>query len=332
MDNYEKLIIKDLLPFEFIHNSTKESPVVYHGGHDEVDDYKFTFGQFLVAGGIAGFLEHTAMFPVDTVKTRMQAINLGNTPHYRGTFDALKTIVSTEGLKIYRGVSAAALGAIPSHALYFCSYEYVQKFLKPFFKKANLTIKDKNKKVPPHFIATSISAAFATMMHDGISTPTDVVKQRMQLYDSKFKNIYDCAKSVYKTEGMKAFFRSYPTTLIINIPYTITHFYIYETMKHALGANEETDTHHHYKHLTAGAIAGASAAAISTPIDVIKTRLQTQGDIIKYNGIVDTSKAILKKDGWSGFLKGTIPRMMYFAPSAAITWCVYEYIKFALGI
>mgnify|MGYP006204675527 CR=1 FL=1 len=80
-----------------------------------------------------------------------------------------------------------------------------------------------------------------------------------------------------------------------------------------------------------GTIGGAPGDNL-TPVDVVKTRLQTQGDIIKYHGILDTSKVIYQNEGYRGFFKGSVPRMMYFAPSAAITWCVYEYCKKILGV
>jgi hypothetical protein len=60
---------------------------------------------------------------------------------------------------------------------------------------------------------------------------------------------------------------------------------------------------------------------------VIKTRLQTQKSEDKYKGIGDVVKRLYQENGWRAFMKGVQARMLYFAPSAAITWASYEYAK-----
>ncbi|PQQ06557.1 mitoferrin [Prunus yedoensis var. nudiflora] len=54
------------------------------------------FWQFMIAGSIAGMVEHMAMFPVDTIKTHMQA--LGSCPIKSvGVRQALGSILKSEG-------------------------------------------------------------------------------------------------------------------------------------------------------------------------------------------------------------------------------------------
>ncbi|XP_072052465.1 S-adenosylmethionine carrier 1, chloroplastic/mitochondrial isoform X1 [Arachis hypogaea] len=52
-----------------------------------------------------------------------------------------------------------------------------------------------------------------------------------------------------------------------------------------------------------GAFAGALTGAITTPLDVIKTRLMVQGYANQYNGIVDCVQTIIKEEGPSALLK-----------------------------
>ncbi|XLS93904.1 hypothetical protein HN51_069912, partial [Arachis hypogaea] len=52
-----------------------------------------------------------------------------------------------------------------------------------------------------------------------------------------------------------------------------------------------------------GAFAGALTGAITTPLDVIKTRLMVQGSANQYNGIVDCVQTIIKEEGPSALLK-----------------------------
>lgn len=69
--------------------------------------------QYMFAGATAGIAEHVAMFPVDTVKTRMQALaHPGQRLHGVPLHEAVAAIVHREGfLSLYRGIGAVALSA-----------------------------------------------------------------------------------------------------------------------------------------------------------------------------------------------------------------------------
>ena len=58
-----------------------------------------------------------------------------------------------------------------------------------------------------------------------------VVKQRMQVHGSKFRSVPETFKTVYKTEGLAAFYVSYPTTLTMTVPFTAVQFSTYEFLK-----------------------------------------------------------------------------------------------------
>ena len=62
------------------------------------------------------------------------------------------------------------------------------------------------------------------MAHDAIVTPLDVVKQRMQLCNSPYRNITHCIQSIIAEEGFRAFYASYPTTVFMNVPFMAVHF------------------------------------------------------------------------------------------------------------
>ena len=69
--------------------------------------------QYMLSGATAGIAEHVAMFPVDTVKTRMQALaHPGQRLHGMSLHSAFSAIVRREGvLRMYRGVGAVAWSA-----------------------------------------------------------------------------------------------------------------------------------------------------------------------------------------------------------------------------
>nr|CAD7446327.1 unnamed protein product [Timema bartmani] len=60
---------------------------------------------------------------------------------------------------------------------------------------------------------------------------TPVVKQRMQMYNSPYKAVLECMVKIYRTEGVRAFYRSYTTQLTMNVPFQSIHFMMYESMQ-----------------------------------------------------------------------------------------------------
>lgn len=204
------------------------------------------------------------MFPVDTVKTHMQA--LGSCPIKSvGVRQALTSIMKSEGPSaLYRGIGAMGLGAGPAHAVYFSMYEICKKF----FSGGN----------PNYPAAHAISGVFATVASDAVFTPMDMVKQRLQLGNSPYRGVWDCVRRVSREEGFRAFYASYRTTVLMNAPFTAVHFTTYEAAKRGLSevSPESVNDESLIVHATAGAAAGALAAVITTPLDVVKTQLQCQ--------------------------------------------------------
>lgn len=286
----------------------------------EWDPNEMSFVKYMIAGATAGVAEHVCMFPIDTVKTRMQA-NVGDLrAFYTNVFTTASSIIRTEGLlRLYRGVTAVVLGAMPSHAVHFCAYELAK-------------VQFGANEPGHHPLAIGASGVISTMCHDAVGTPMDVVKQRLQLPDGVHASgrtdagVSACIRSIYKHEGLRPFYASYPTTVLLNIPFVSVQFATYESMKIFLGESAASDLS---KQFISGACAGALAGFASNPLDVIKTRLQTQqvaaGALRQ--GPHSIVQQILSQEGWRGLFRGTSARMMYFTPSAAISWTIYESMK-----
>jgi solute carrier family 25 (mitochondrial iron transporter), member 28/37 len=114
-----------------------------------------------------------------------------------------------------------------------------------------------------------------------------VVKQRLQMYGSPFKTCSECVRYVWRTEGASAFYRSYTTQLTMNIPFQSIHFMTYELMQ------QYTNKSGHYNpkaHMVSGAVAGAIAAAVTTPLDVCKTLLNTQESAV--TGMLNAARMV----------------------------------------
>jgi len=160
----------------------------------------------------------------------------------------------------------------------------------------------------------------------------------MQMYNSPYRGLWDCVRTMTRAEGPGAFYRSYSTQLTMNIPFQAVHFITYELMQ------ERLNPHRHYhpsSHIASGAVAGAVAAAITTPLDVCKTLLNTQEGAVlgaaarvsggsggNLTGMANAFRTVYRLGGPSAFFKGLQARVIYQMPSTAISWSVYEFFKY----
>lgn len=81
--------------------------------------------------------------------------------------------------------------------------------------------------------------------------------------------------------------------------------------------------------LTAGAIAGMPAAYLTTPCDVVKTRLQVEarkGEAV-YSGVIDCAKQVYREEGFKAFFKGGPARIMRSSPQFGFTLAGYEVLS-----
>ncbi|XP_062995463.1 mitoferrin-1 isoform X1 [Elgaria multicarinata webbii] len=284
-----------------------------------------SLGTHMTAGAVAGILEHSVMYPVDSVKTRMQSLQPDPKAQYRGVFQALTTIVRTEGFwRPLRGINVTVIGAGPAHALYFACYEKMKRTLSDIIHPGGNS-----------HLANGMAGSLATLLHDGVMNPAEVVKQRMQMYNSPYKTVLECIRTVRQTEGLGAFYRSYTTQLTMNIPFQAIHFITYEIMQEQINPCRQYNPR---THIISGAVAGAVAAAATTPLDVCKTLLNTQENMVlssvnisgHLSGMANAFRTVYQLGGVAGYFKGVQARVLYQMPSTAIAWSVYEFFKYVL--
>lgn len=226
-------------------------------------------------------------------------------------------MVKKEGLlRPVRGMSAVVLGAGPAHACYFATYEHCKHSLSHLTRHRH------------DHITHGLSGCIASLIHDAVSNPAEVVKQRMQMLNSPYRGVWECARHVFRTEGARAFYRSYGTQLAMNVPFQALHFVTYEACQKKLNPARAYDP---LAHALSGAAGGALAAAATTPLDVCKTVLNTQERAARASGLRDAAAHVLRASGPRGFGKGVQARVLYQMPAAAICWLTYETFKHALA-
>eukprot|EP00045_Choanoeca_perplexa_P006317 m.53745 g.53745 ORF g.53745 m.53745 type:complete len:330 (+) comp13579_c0_seq2:366-1355(+) len=277
----------------------------------------------MLAGAAAGVLEHIAMYPLDVVKTRVQTA-----VHVQGVGETMRIMARQEGLGAFvGGIRPVLAGAGPAHALYFSIYE-----------KSRLYFDAKNNQ-----ILGNMGAAFcATFAHDSFMNPIEVIKQRLQLANTPYKSALDCVYTIAAREGPSAFYRSFTTSLLMNVPFHSVYLVLYNASRKFL--NPE-GIYSPATHLLSGGLAGGIAAAATTPLDNCKTLLNTQEQCRgakvatqtvtegrAFPGFVFAVKSVYHQHGLQGFLRGWSARMLFTAPAGAISWSVYEFFKHFLHV
>ncbi len=78
-------------------------------------------------------------------------------------------------------------------------------------------------------------------------------------------------------------------------------------------------------YLIGGGIAGCTAAFLTTPLDVLKTRIQTQTTtgVVRYKGTIDAISTIYRVEGLKGYFRGGGARMLYVTPSKEINFIIF---------
>ncbi|KFK43020.1 hypothetical protein AALP_AA1G068600 [Arabis alpina] len=147
-------------------------------------------------------------------------------------------------------------GTRPAHAVYFSVYEVSNELLST----GN----------PKNSVAHAISGVFAAASSALVFTPINMVNT--SLLTGKYKGILDYVKRVTHEEGFGAFYGSYRNRIVTYAPHSAVQFATYEQAKRRL-MEISPERECWLVHATAGATAGAFAAAMTTPLYNVQMRL-----------------------------------------------------------
>lgn len=252
----------------------------------------------LLAGAVAGTSVDLSLFPLDTLKTRLQA--------GPGQFWA-----SGGFSGIYRGVGSAVVGSAPGAALFFVTYEGVKRAV------------DRPASPSAHMLAASLGEVAAC----AVRVPTEVVKQRAQA--GQFASSAQALAAILR--GPRVFrnlYRGWGATVLREVPFTVVQFPLWEAMKawrrRSKGGREVAA----WESGLFGSLAGGIAAGATTPLDVLKTRIMLSPG---RQPLVPLVRTILAEQGVGAFFAGIGPRVMWISIGGAIFLGSYQWVVNAVG-
>ncbi|CAG7907947.1 mitochondrial substrate carrier family protein C [Brassica rapa] len=260
-----------------------------------------------LAGGLASALSTSLLHPIDTIKTRVQASTL--------SFPEVIAKLPEIGVRgVYKGSIPAILGQFSSHGLRTGIFEASKLVLINF--APNL----------PEIQIQSIASFCSTLLGTAVRIPCEVLKQRLQA--GMFNNVGEAIVGTWKQDGPGGFFRGTGATLCREVPLYVVGMGLYAESKkmvaQALGRELEA-----WETIAVGAVSGGVAAVVTTPFDVMKTRMMTAtpGRPISMSMVFFS---VLRHEGPLGLFKGAVPRFFWVAPLGAMNFAGYELAKKAM--
>ncbi|CAN0865222.1 S-adenosylmethionine carrier 1, chloroplastic/mitochondrial [Linum grandiflorum] len=284
-------------------------------------DFLRTVFEGVIAGGAAGVVVETALYPIDTIKTRLQAVRLDSSYIWSCiSFSTIKPILAGAargGGKIvfkglYSGLAGNIAGVLPASALFVGVYEPAKQKLLQVFPE--------NLSAFAHLTAGAVGGLAASF----VRVPTEVVKQRMQT--GQFSSAPNAVRLIVAKEGFKGLYAGFGAFLLRDLPFDALQFCIYEQIRIGYKAAARRDLND-AENAVIGAFAGALTGAVTTPLDVIKTRQMVQGSGNQYKGVVDCVQTIVREEGPKALLKGLGPRVLWIGIGGSIFFGVLESTK-----
>ncbi|XP_077996849.1 solute carrier family 25 member 44-like [Glandiceps talaboti] len=280
---------------------------------DDMDKKKFYGFGVMISMGIRGMI-----YPTMLVKTRLQVQK--HDTYYKGTWDALKKIVRYEGVRgLYRGFVVNVF-TIFSGQCYITTYELTRKKLSHM----NNTTR------------SFIAGGCASLVAQSITVPCDVVSQllmmqgqtqgeaKLNLSDgSGIKRTTGIIRTIWVQEGAIGFYRGYLASLMTYIPNSALWWPFYHFYWQQLASIAPAGVPFIVLQAIAGPAAGISAATLTNPMDIIRTRLQVSGG----KSIIDTAVNLIRQEGFKGLTKGMTARYLSSAPASLIIIVSYETLK-----
>lgn len=255
-----------------------------------------------LSGATAGLAVDLSLFPVDTIKTRLQS---------------KQGFAKAGGFRsLYAGLGPVVLGSAPGAACFFATYESSRKFCAYY-------------NVKPMY-ADMLGASLGEVMACTVRVPVDVVKQRAQT-NAGTTTSFSVFRKCLSEEGIRGLFRGYHSTVLREIPFSLIQFPLWEGMKRQVvsyrrGTTDSTEVATGLEGACCGFISGGIAAAVTTPLDVAKTRimLAQQKDQVAQGRVLQVLTNCVRQEGVRSLFAGVVPRTVFISFGGFIFLGTYE--------
>ncbi|CAF3350256.1 unnamed protein product [Rotaria sp. Silwood1] len=286
-------------------------------------------------------IENAIFYPFYVLKTREQSdrrnLTLLQSFRYHLRTTLSKSKHNTRGSSLYRGFWFSNMSSVPAYGVYLGIYISSKDYLNT------------STHISARFYAPFIAGAIADVVSVFFYVPSDVIVQRLQIANSPYKSTLDAARKIYVNEGIKGYYRGLGATFIVSILASSIWWTAYENVKLLLyspsllpyliwskSSDDKKVEIHRIPQFTAGFIAGTITSTCINPLDVVKTRIQTQNIYISdtklspilYKNIFHGIRCLWHEEGVHGLLRGVLPKLISRGPLSAISALIFELVLY----
>ena len=323
---------------------------------DNLDKTKFFLGGAALFSGVT-----TCLYPLTVIKTRQM---VGDGLKKNGAFAVAKEVIKTKGVAgLYRGFGTVVVGTVPIRAVYLSVLEITKARARDACVALDLPpMAHGLADAAGGAVASSCSQILGVpvdvlsqrQMVQGVSVRAwDGTGGTKELIGSR--NGAHALKETLRKEGVRGLYRGFGASVMTLVPSSALWWGAYGTYQRAIwaavpsrmggeyatsGESEKSEKSHPPRRVPAestvigvqilsGVCAGMTSGFLTTPLDIVKTRLQVLsgqpgGEAHTFGG---TARALYAEHGAAGFLRGVRPRMTSVSIWGTTMVTAYEFLK-----
>lgn len=137
-------------------------------------------------------------------------------------------------------------------------------------------------------------------------------------------HFFPTIKEIFLTRGVQGFFKGSFPTIFRQMGNTAVRFTVYTSLKQWISPSKPLNEYYAF---AIGLASSCAVVAITQPIDVIKTRMQSKYAWNTYKNSLNCAYRIFIEEGVWKFWKGWIPRLFKVGLSGGISFGVYQYVE-----
>lgn len=251
------------------------------------------------------------MHPIDCIKTLQQS-DMG----FALTFtEAARQLWQNYGLMgFYHGFLTYGVADATGGAFKFSVWETWKQLSKDLPLAKSLS-----------WLYVWIGAGLAFVASSIVIVPGELLKQQLQM--SHYDSLPLAVAGIFEQSGLAGFFVGYEGVLYRDVPYTILELGLYDLFKSLIEAKRPVEHKPQaWEEILAAAITGGVTAFLTTPIDVVKTKMMVDSEYVG-DSFLECLLASIDHHGWMSVFAGVEARMAWILPFTAIYLPTYDYLK-----
>lgn len=137
-------------------------------------------------------------------------------------------------------------------------------------------------------------------------------------------HFFPTIKEIYLTRGLRGFVQGTMPTIFRQVGNSAVRFTTYTTLKQLVSPNKALNEYYAFG---LGVVSSCAVVALTQPIDVIKTRMQSKHRWTTYKNSLNCAYRIFVEEGFTKFWKGWTPRLFKVGLSGGVSFGIYQYVE-----